>query len=173
MLQGTTRIYLSIIISFEKLIYFQQFPQNISFTQGTQHERDHLDRLLPTKRVIVKVYCIHATRIQNTCPVRILGDYDDFQEGKGLSTQVYATFSSYLQEFQPLGTVGGLYHFRDQIMLGNPDALIVLYADISSDFPLKEMWEFHKAHNHGKHTVLGTEVFGDEMIEADNMTYVK
>ena len=43
-------------------------------------------------------------------------------------------------------------------MLGNPSALIVLYADISSDFPLKEMWEFHKKHNHGKHTVLGTEV---------------
>ena len=43
-------------------------------------------------------------------------------------------------------------------MLGNPSALIVLYADISSDFPLKEMWEFHKKHNHGKHTVMGTEV---------------
>ncbi len=49
-------------------------------------------------------------------------------------------------------------------MLGNPSALIVLYADISSDFPLKEMWEFHKQHNHGKHTVLGTEVMPIEFI---------
>ena len=77
---------------------------------------------------------------------------------KKSNSEIRLHVSRYLQEFQPLGTVGGLYHFRDQIMLGDPSALIILYADISSDFPLKEMWEFHKQHNHGKHTVLGTEV---------------
>ena len=84
--------------------------------------------------------------------------YDFHLQSKTSNSDTKLHVSRYLQEFQPLGTVGGLYHFRDQIMLGNPSALIVLYADISSDFPLKEMWEFHKQHNHGKHTVLGTEV---------------
>ena len=63
----------------------------------------------------------------------------------------------YLQEFQPLGTAGGLYHFRDQISMGDPSAFVVLNADIMCDSPLCEFVEFHKKHV-GEHSILATEV---------------
>ncbi|XP_010334566.1 mannose-1-phosphate guanylyltransferase regulatory subunit alpha isoform X2 [Saimiri boliviensis] len=57
----------------------------------------------------------------------------------------------YLQEFAPLGTGGGLYHFRDQILAGGPEAFFVLNADVCSDFPLSAMLE---AHRHQRHPFL-------------------
>ncbi|KRX85189.1 Mannose-1-phosphate guanyltransferase alpha-B [Trichinella sp. T6] len=48
-------------------------------------------------------------------------------------------FQRYLQEFAPLGTAGGIYHFRDQILLGGTDACFVLNADVCGDLPLMEM----------------------------------
>lgn len=53
----------------------------------------------------------------------------------------------YLQEFTMLGTAGGMYHFRDQIRAGNPTAFFVLNGDVCSDFPLNELYEFHKSKN--------------------------
>lgn len=44
-----------------------------------------------------------------------------------------------------LGTAGGMYHFRDQIRAGNPTAFFVLNGDVCSDFPLKELYAFHKS----------------------------
>ena len=63
----------------------------------------------------------------------------------------------YLQEFQPLGTAGGIYHFRDQIAMGEPEAFLVLNADIMGDYPLLEFVEFHRKHA-GEHSILATEV---------------
>lgn len=65
----------------------------------------------------------------------------------------------YLQEFAPLGTGGGLYHFRDQILAGDPEAFFVLNADVCSDFPLSAMLA---AHRHQPHPflLLGTTVRG-------------
>ncbi|KAI5152614.1 Mannose-1-Phosphate Guanyltransferase Alpha [Manis pentadactyla] len=57
----------------------------------------------------------------------------------------------YLQEFVPLGTGGGLYHFRDQILAGSPEAFFVLNADVCSDFPLNAML---KAYRHQPHPFL-------------------
>lgn len=50
----------------------------------------------------------------------------------------------YLQEFTTLGTAGGMYHFRDQIRCGNPEAFFVMNGDVCADFPLTELYEFHK-----------------------------
>ncbi|KAJ3035165.1 hypothetical protein HDV00_004287 [Rhizophlyctis rosea] len=50
----------------------------------------------------------------------------------------------YLREYQALGTGGGLYHFRDEILRGNPDQVFVLNADIASSFPLEAMLAFHR-----------------------------
>ncbi|XP_030877222.1 mannose-1-phosphate guanyltransferase alpha isoform X6 [Leptonychotes weddellii] len=57
----------------------------------------------------------------------------------------------YLQEFVPLGTGGGLYHFRDQILAGGPEAFFVLNADVCSDFPLSAMLD---AYRHQPHPFL-------------------
>ncbi|XP_021099878.1 mannose-1-phosphate guanyltransferase alpha isoform X5 [Heterocephalus glaber] len=61
----------------------------------------------------------------------------------------------YLQEFAPLGTGGGLYHFRDQILAGGPEAFFVLNADVCSDFPLSAMLDVHRRHCH-PFLLLGT-----------------
>lgn len=50
----------------------------------------------------------------------------------------------YLQEYTSLGTAGSIYHFRDQISSGNPEAFFVMNADICADFPLVDMVLFHK-----------------------------
>lgn len=60
---------------------------------------------------------------------------------------VYFVHCSYLQEFTMLGTAGGMYHFRDQIRAGNPTAFFVLNGDVCSDFPLNDLYEFHKSKN--------------------------
>lgn len=65
----------------------------------------------------------------------------------------------YLQEYTALGTAGGLYHFRDQILAGKPDSFFVMNSDVCGDFPLKEMLSFTVQKGGGSHcTVLGTEV---------------
>ncbi|KAI9031249.1 nucleotide-diphospho-sugar transferase [Hyaloraphidium curvatum] len=63
----------------------------------------------------------------------------------------------YLREYVSLGTGGGLHHFRDEVLRGNPDYVFVLHADIASSFPLSDMLEFHRSH--GKpFTIMGTKV---------------
>lgn len=37
----------------------------------------------------------------------------------------------YLREYQPLGTAGGLFHFRDVILSGSPELFIGLYIHLS------------------------------------------
>lgn len=70
-------------------------------------------------------------------------------------------FKRYLQEYQPLGTAGGLYHFRDQIVTSNTRAVIVIHADIFCVLPLSKMLELFVAKNEGgnlgAHIVLGTQ----------------
>ncbi|CAG5128834.1 unnamed protein product, partial [Candidula unifasciata] len=64
----------------------------------------------------------------------------------------------YLQEYTALGTAGGIYHFRDQILTGNPSLFFVLYADVCGDFPLLEMLTFHRQRApQAQGIVLGTE----------------
>jgi Nucleoside-diphosphate-sugar pyrophosphorylase involved in lipopolysaccharide biosynthesis/translation initiation factor 2B, gamma/epsilon subunits (eIF-2Bgamma/eIF-2Bepsilon) len=56
----------------------------------------------------------------------------------------YLLLLRYLQEFTALGTAGGIYHFRDQIRCGNPEAFFVLNGDVCADFPLIEMLKFYQ-----------------------------
>ncbi|XP_016093686.1 mannose-1-phosphate guanyltransferase alpha-B isoform X1 [Sinocyclocheilus grahami] len=60
----------------------------------------------------------------------------------------------YLQEFAALGTGGGIYHFRDQILSGGPAAFFIMNADVCSEFPLQEMLRFHRQHGENHCGVL-------------------
>ncbi|KAF5304665.1 hypothetical protein FQA39_LY09442 [Lamprigera yunnana] len=72
--------------------------------------------------------------------------------------QQYNIIIRYLQEFIALGTAGGLYHFRDQIRCGNPNAFFLMNGDVCADFPLQELYLFHKAKgNRALVTIMGTE----------------
>lgn len=71
----------------------------------------------------------------------------------------------YLQEFVELGTAGGLYHFRDQIRRGNPEAFFVLNGDVCADFPLQQLYEFHRTKPKSLISILSTEA---DRIESVN-----
>ena len=70
----------------------------------------------------------------------------------------------YLQEFAPLGTAGGIYHFRDQIRAGNPDAFFVMNGDVCADFPLEDMLAFHHSKDNAVATILGTEATRQQSV---------
>lgn len=73
----------------------------------------------------------------------------------------------YLQEFVELGTAGGLYHFRDQIRRGNPEAFFVLNGDVCADFncALRNLYEFHVSKPNALISILSTEA---DRIESVN-----
>ena len=65
----------------------------------------------------------------------------------------------YLQEYTALGTAGGMYHFRDQILSGDPELFFVMNSDVCGDFPLQDMLDFHRFIGPNPHfTILATEV---------------
>lgn len=59
-----------------------------------------------------------------------------------------------------MGTAGGLFHFRDVILKGNPSKFFVIHADICSSFPLREIDEFFEEKK-AKAVILGTRVPAD------------
>ncbi|CAG2105378.1 unnamed protein product [Medioppia subpectinata] len=65
----------------------------------------------------------------------------------------------YLQEYTPLGTAGGIYHFRDQIRVGDPEAVFLINGDVCGEFALKEMLDFHRnlPNNNKLITIMATE----------------
>jgi mannose-1-phosphate guanylyltransferase len=63
----------------------------------------------------------------------------------------------YLREYQALGTAGGLYHFRDAILKGQPDRFFVLNADVCCSFPLGEMLKLFEEKD-AEAVILGTRV---------------
>lgn len=70
----------------------------------------------------------------------------------------------YLQEYTALGTAGGIYHFRDQILAGNPEMFFVMNADVCGDFPLIDMLQFHREKGGQAYgTILATEVSEDNV----------
>lgn len=62
-----------------------------------------------------------------------------------------------MREYTSLGTAGGLYHFRDAILKGNPSQIFVIHADICFSYPMSEMLEFHESHR-GVGTIMGVKV---------------
>lgn len=70
----------------------------------------------------------------------------------------------YLQEFTVLGTAGGLYHFRDQIRMGNPDAFFVMNGDVCADFPLEQLYQFHKQQPEKNNTKALVNEIPDEFL---------
>lgn len=55
-----------------------------------------------------------------------------------------------------LGTAGCLYHFRDVIMSGAPEAFFVMFSDVFCDFPLQDMIEFREKYM--QYVIMSAEV---------------
>ncbi|KAA8534168.1 hypothetical protein F0562_031639 [Nyssa sinensis] len=61
------------------------------------------------------------------------------------------------QETEPLGTAGPLALARDKLIDGSGEPIFVLNSDVISEYPLKEMIEFHKSHG-GEASIMVTKV---------------
>ncbi|KAF8453537.1 GCD1 protein [Terfezia claveryi] len=74
----------------------------------------------------------------------------------------FSQFTSikYLREYQALGTAGGLYHFRDIILKGQPEQFFVINADVCCSFPLNEMLSLMQERS-AEAVILGTKVPAD------------
>uniref|UniRef100_T1IPH8 Uncharacterized protein n=1 Tax=Strigamia maritima TaxID=126957 RepID=T1IPH8_STRMM len=101
------------------------------------------------------------TKVANMKEIFMIGYYqmnDALSSFIASAVQEFKISIRYLQEYTALGTAGGIYHFRDQIKSGNPDAFFLLNGDVCGDFPLSEMLAFHMENmNKSLITVLGTE----------------
>ncbi|CAH2305282.1 mannose-1-phosphate guanyltransferase alpha isoform X1 [Pelobates cultripes] len=117
--------------------------------------------LFPVAGVPMLQHHIEAcSKVPNLKEILLIGFY---QPNEALSRflvtaqQEFKVAIRYLQEFSALGTGGGIYHFRDQILSGGPHAFFVMNADVCSEFPLLQMLDFQKAHEEThRYIMLGT-----------------
>lgn len=86
-----------------------------------------------------------CSKVPGLKEVLIIGAYPekDLTLPVKMISNKYDLIVRYLQEFTPLGTAGGMYHFRDQIRSGSPMYFFIMNGDVCADFPLLEMIEFH------------------------------
>lgn len=88
--------------------------------------------------------CSKVTRMKEIILIGFYQPNEALNKFISQSQQEFRVQIRYLQEYSALGTAGGLYHFRDQIMTGNPQMFFVMNADVCGDFPLQDMLDFHK-----------------------------
>ena len=109
-------------------------------------------------------HCFAAiARVPEIREVFIVGYYDEsvFRDFiKDCSRTNPAISVRYLREYQALGTAGGLYHFRDQILKNRTDRFFVLNADVCCSFPLEQMLKLFEE-KEAEAVILGTRVPND------------
>lgn len=94
---------------------------------------------------VIRHHIEACSKVENLSEILIIGSYlaSDLSQFIQEMTSTYGLTIRYLQEFTPLGTAGGMYHFRDQIRSGGPTYCFVMNGDVCADFPLHEIVEFH------------------------------
>eukprot|EP00127_Corallochytrium_limacisporum_P007287 Clim_evm28s246 gene=Clim_evmTU28s246 len=147
-------------------------------TRGTRFRPMSLNMpkaLFPVAGLALVEHQIAACKYELTdalVEVLLIGFYPE-TEFKAFVSQMstrYGINVHYLYEYEPLGTAGGIYHFRDRILRGGCDYLFVEHMDIACDYPLKAMLDFHKSRPEKEiATMLGVKAMGK--IEADNNAY--
>ncbi|XP_034042406.1 mannose-1-phosphate guanyltransferase alpha-A isoform X2 [Thalassophryne amazonica] len=104
--------------------------------------------LFPVAGVPMMQHHIEAcVKVPNMKEILLIGFYQPNEELTKFLSNAQQEFKipiRYLQEYAALGTGGGIYHFRDQIVSGSPKAFFVMNADVCSEFPLTEMISFQK-----------------------------
>lgn len=106
-------------------------------------------------------HCLTAlAKVPSIQEVCMIGYYDEsvFRDFiKDAASSFPNIHIKYLREYQALGTAGGLYHFRDQILKGRPDRIFVLNSDVCCSFPLNEMAKLFDDKD-AEAVILGTRV---------------
>ncbi|KAK9467301.1 nucleotide-diphospho-sugar transferase [Lipomyces arxii] len=133
-------------------------------TRGTRFRPLSLDVpkvLFPVAGRPILSHALSAlSKVPTLKEVLLIGFFDDsvFKDFLADSAKEFPNFTiKYLREYRALGTAGGLYHFRDAILRGNPYRLFVIHADVCCSFPLNEMLEMFEE-KEAKAVILGTRV---------------
>lgn len=80
----------------------------------------------------------------------MLGFLKEFEENLGIKIVCS-------REYEPMGTAGPLALARDKLIDGSGEPFFVLNSDVISEYPLKQMVEFHKTHG-GEASIMVTKV---------------
>ncbi|KAH7646165.1 GDP-mannose pyrophosphorylase A [Dermatophagoides farinae] len=121
---------------------------------------------LPMIEHLIKA-CIQVPKMKE---ILLIGFYqldDAFTEFIQSMTLKYQISIRYLQEYTPLGTAGGIYHFRDMIRLGDPEAVFLINSDVCGNFNLDSMLHFHRhiPHSDKLITIMATEATRQQSLE--------
>lgn len=133
-------------------------------TRGTRFRPLSLDTpkvLFPVGGKPILSHAVDAVAaLKDVKEVLLVGFYEDsvFSQFIADTNKQYPHLSiKYLREYKAMGTAGGLYHFRDVILKGNPSRFFVIHADVCCSFPLKEIEEFYEEKK-AKYVIFGTTV---------------
>ena len=115
---------------------------------------------------IVQHHIEACVKVKDLKEILLLGFYSSTEMSTFVAemNRLFSVNIRYLQEFAPLGTAGGMHHFRDQIRAGSPDAFFVMNGDVCADFPLEDMLTFHQSKNNAVATILGTEATRQQSV---------
>ncbi|KAF1813373.1 nucleotide-diphospho-sugar transferase [Eremomyces bilateralis CBS 781.70] len=109
-------------------------------------------------------HCLRAiAKVEHIKEVFLIGYYEEsvFRDFIKDASHSFPNITvKYLREYESLGTAGGLYHFRDAILKGNPARFFVLNADVCCSFPLNEMLGLFEEKG-ADALILGTRVSND------------
>ncbi|KAJ1499569.1 Proteasome subunit alpha type-2, partial [Coelomomyces lativittatus] len=93
------------------------------------------------------IHHIHAlARIPSLQDIYLIGFFEEHSFAPYLDSihQSYPKLRvRYLREYQPLGTAGGLYHFRDELLKYQTQYLVVLHADMCAHVDLSHLLTWH------------------------------
>ncbi|GEM11011.1 mannose-1-phosphate guanylyltransferase [Rhodotorula toruloides] len=115
-------------------------------------------------RPIIWHSLVALSHVEGLTEVLLIGFYDEAVINpfiKDASRDFPNLSIRYLREYQSLGTAGGLYHYRDVILKGNPSQIFVVHSDIVCGWPLEEMQKFHSGHR-GVGTMMAVKVPKEE-----------
>ena len=102
-------------------------------------------------------------KVDSVKEIILIGYYDEsvFRDFIKDSAKEFPQFKiSYLREYKPQGTAGGLYHFRDAILKGKPQRFFVMNADVCCSFPLNDMLKLFDDKD-AEAVILGTRLSND------------
>jgi len=109
-----------------------------------------------------------CAQLKNLTEIILIGFYNEkdssWQEFINTTCSQLGVPIRFLKEDSRLGTAGGLRKFKDQILEGNPENVILMHCDIFCAFPIRELMEFHRTH--GKEcSILGKQVPEKEALK--------
>lgn len=126
-------------------------------------------------RPIIQHHIEACVQLKELKEILIIGFYpvNDMEQFINDMHSLYNVNIRYLQEFTPLGTAGGMYHFRDQIRSGNPKAFFILNGDVCADFPLQSLYDFHTSRDDPLITIMSTEATRQQSLHYGCLVFNK